>query len=303
MNKLAVFPKGFFDDLVARRMPLARWLDLAATLEVDGVELYSHFLESLETPYVRQLRREIEARGLCAPMMCNSPDFTQPDPAAREAEVARTRRMLEVTAELGGGFCRVLSGQARPGLAEDEALGWVIDCLERLVPDAERAGVTMVLENHYKDGRWQYPELAQGTRRYLRVLDGVPSPWLRAQYDPSNALVAGDDPYELLERVLPRLATMQASDRYLEGGSVADLRRMDADPQHGYARFIKHGVIGRGLIDYDRVFSILARAGYGGWVSIEDGEGPTIEQGMANLRASVAFLRGKLAHYFGASKP
>jgi hypothetical protein len=33
-------------------------------------------------------------------------------------------------------------------------------------------------------------------------------------------------------------------------------------------------------------------------VSIEDGEGPTIEEGQANLRASARFLRGKLAQHF-----
>ena len=44
-------------------------------------------------------------------MFCNSPDFTQPDPAERKKEVERTREMFRVTAELGGKFCRVLSGR------------------------------------------------------------------------------------------------------------------------------------------------------------------------------------------------
>ncbi len=298
MPTLSVFPKGFFGDLVERRMSIGRWIDLAATLEIDGIEMYPQFLESLDTPTLRRVRAQAETRGLAIPMMCNSPDFTWPDSAARAAEVARARRMLEVTAELGGRYCRVLSGQNRPGLDEAETLGWVTDALAALVPHAEKTGIVMCLENHYKDGLWQYAEWAQGTRRYLAVLGAVDSPWLKAQYDPSNAIVAGDDQYELLDRVLPRLATMQASDRTLEGGGAADLRRLDADPQHGYAKLVKHGVIGRGLNDYDRIFATLAAAGYRGWVSIEDGEGPTIEEGMANLRASVTFLRGKLAQHF-----
>ncbi len=299
LPKLAVFPKGFFDDLVAGKMTLETWLRLAATLEVDGVELYPRFFSSLESSHLRTVRRQMEGLGLVMPMMCNSPDFTQADPAARTAEVVRTRQMLEVTAELGGSWCRVLSGQNRPGLEEKETLGWVIACIESLIPDAERTGVKMVIENHYKDGLWEFPEWAQSAERYLAVLDGVRSPWLGAQYDPSNAIVAGDDQYDLLERMLPRLITMQASDRYLEGGVLSDLKRMDRDPQHGYARLVKHGVIGQGLNDYDRIFGILSRAKYGGWVSIEDGEGPTVEQGMANLRDSVLFLRGKLQRYFG----
>jgi sugar phosphate isomerase/epimerase len=57
-------------------------------------------------------------------------------------------------------------------------------------------------------------------------------------------------------------------------------------------------VIGEGLNDYDRIFETLAAAGYRGWISIEDGEGPTIAEGLANLSRSVAFLRGQFAQHF-----
>ena len=58
-------------------------------------------------------------------------------------------------------------------------------------------------------------------------------------------------------------------------------------------------VIGKGLNDYDRIFGTLAKAGYAGWVSIEDGEGPTVEIGLDNLRQSAKFLREKFAKHFG----
>src|SRR5579862_5832279 len=217
MPRLAAFPKGFFDAIVERRMTVFEWIDHAATLELDGAELYPKFLDSFDSAYLKKVRAAASAKGLELPMFCNSPDFTQPDPADRTREVERTREMFRVTAELGGKYCRVLSGQNRPGLKEEEALKWVIDCLWRLEPHAKAAGVVMCMENHYKDGLWQYPEFAQSHRRYLTILDGVNSPWLKAQYDPSNAIVAGEDAYELLDRVMPRVATMQASDRYLDG--------------------------------------------------------------------------------------
>jgi sugar phosphate isomerase/epimerase len=280
-------------------MSLFEWLALAAGLDLDGVELYPRFFASLEPAYLNEVRHALTDNGLQMPMLCNSPDFTQPDPADRAREVEAARRIIGLTAELGGSYCRVLSGQDRPGLDAQAALGWVIDALASLVRDAAAAGVVLVIENHYKDGLWLYPEFAQSHRRYFAILDAVDSPWLRVQYDPSNAIVAGEDQYDLLERVLPRVATVQASDRYLEGGTIEDLRRRAADPSHGYAPFLKHGVIGRGLNDYDRIFATLARAGWDGWVSIEDGEGGTLEEGMANLRDSAAFLRAKLARHFG----
>jgi len=298
MPRLAAFPKGFFDAIITRRMTVFQWIELAGRLELEGAELGPKFLDSFESSYLARVRKEAQVRGLELPMLCHSPDFTQPDPADRRREVAHTKDLFRVTAELGGKYCRVLSGQNRPGLEEKEALGWVIDCLWELEPHAKAAGVLMCMENHYKDNLWTYPEFAQSHRRYLAILDAVDSPWLKAQYDPSNAIVAGEDQYALLDRVLPRMATMQASDRYLEGGTIDDLRTYARDPQHGYAKIVKHGVIGNGLNDYDRIFGTLARAGYSGWVSIEDGEGPTVEIGMENLRMSAQFLRGQLAKHF-----
>lgn len=297
--KLAAFPKGFFDALVAEEMPLFEWLDLAATLDVDGVELYSGFFKSLERDYINKVDARLSDLGLEMPMLCHSPDFTQADPKARQAEVDRTRRMMDLTATLGGKYCRVLSGQRRPEIREDEGMAWVIESIEALLPHAEKTGVVLTLENHYKDGTWQYPEFAQSMDRFLRILNAVSSPWLKVQYDPSNAVVAGDDPYELLEKVVARVATMHASDRYLEGGDIEDLKRLDKDPQHGYAPMLRHGVIGEGMNDFDRIFKTLVDADFSGWVSIEDGEGDTIEEGMENLRKSVLFLRNKMNQYFG----
>jgi sugar phosphate isomerase/epimerase len=296
--RLAAFPKGFFAAIVEGRMSVFEWIELAGELDVDGVELYPRFLEAFDSRYLARVRAEAERRGLAVPMMCHSPDFTQPDADARRREVERSREILKVTAELGGGHCRVLSGQNRPGLREEEATEWVVESLCALADDAEAEGVVMCLENHYKDGLWQYPEFAQSSRRYLAILDAVDSPWLKAQYDPSNAVVAGEDQYALLARVLPRVATVHASDRYLQGGTLEDLRNLDRDPRTGYAEYVQHGVIGQGLNDYDRIFSMLADAGYTGWVSIEDGEGPTIAVGMENLRRSVSFLRASIARHF-----
>ena len=63
---------------------------------------------------------------------------------------------------------------------------------------------------------------------------------------------------------------------------------------------LTHGVIGQGLNDYDRILSTLAKAGFDGWISIEDGEGPTVPIGMDHLHRSVRFLRERIARHFTA---
>jgi sugar phosphate isomerase/epimerase len=113
-------------------------------------------------------------------------------------------------------------------------------------------------------------------------------------YDPSNAYIAGDDPLELLRRVSHRVVTMHASDRFLVEGTLEDLRREEGGAA-GYAKRLRHGEIGKGLNDYDAIFTELKSKGFNGWISIEDGV-----DGFDQLERSVAFVRAKIAQYWPA---
>ena len=124
------------------------------------------------------------------------------------------------------------------------------------------------------------------------LVDKIRDPSFGVNYDPSNTYLAGEDPVELLKRISERVVTMHASDRYLTEGTMEDLRREEMDAA-GYAKRLKHGEIGKGLNDYDAIFSELKRVGFDGWISIEDGV-----DGMEQLERSVAFLRKKMAAYW-----
>jgi len=293
MVKLAALPKCFMDELcVTRSMTVFEWIDLAAQLPVDGVEMYNLFLSEMTPGYLERVRARLDERGLMMPMMCYSPDFTLPDPAARREEVEKAKRVMRVTAALGGGFCRVLSGQRRPEVRRDQGISQVVECIEALLPSAEELGLTLTLENHYKDNYWTYPEFAQSSDIFCEILERVPSPLLAVNYDPSNAIIAGEDPIELLQKVKSRVVTMHASDRTLRPGyTLADLHAQENAV--GYASVLQHGEIGKGLNDFGAIFGILRDAGFDGWISIEDGV-----NGMDELRRSAEFLRLKMEEFW-----
>ena len=292
--KLAAFPKCFMDQLcVDHTMTLFEWIELAATLGVDGLEFYSGFLPD-DRAFLDEVKSALESHGLAMPMLCCSPDFTQPDPALLSAEVEREKRMIELTAFFGGRYCRVLSGQRRPGLDRKDGVAQVVRVIRSLLPFAEQNDIVLTMENHYKDNYWEFPEFAQKMDVFTEIVDRIESPWFGVNYDPSNAILAGEDPLELLERVKYRVVTMHASDRYLKSGTLEDLRR--EENAAGYAARLAHGVIGKGMNDYDKIFSILNAVGFQSWISIEDGM-----NGMGDLRESTQFLREKIDLHFGKS--
>jgi len=280
-------------------MSVFDWIEMARELDADGLEMYEGFFTSLEPDYLDTVGGAIQSVGFAMPMLCCSPDFTQPDPDARKRAVEHEARMIEVTRRLGGpgAVCRVLSGQRYPEVTREQGLSWVAECIHTLLPVARENGIILGLENHYKDGFWRYPEFAQKQDVFLELLEmiGVRDVF-GVQYDPSNAIVAGDDPIVLLRTVADRVVSMHASDRYLAEGATLDALRQ-SDGTIGYSPDLRHGVTGKGLNDYDAIFRILADHGYKGWISIEDGM-----NGMEEMAESLAFLRRMCARYFPGTR-
>jgi sugar phosphate isomerase/epimerase len=290
--RISVFPKCWFDELVDGRRSFEGWIRQAATLGGEGVEHYDGFFRSFAPADVDPILRAMEETGQVTSMLCFSPDFTHPDAGERAKQVERQKAAIDLTARLGARHCRTLSGQRYPGLSRADGIARTVEGIQRSLEHAERRGVVLCLENHYKDGTWRYPEFAQPEDIFLEILGRVDSSWLGVQYDPSNATVGGYDPIRFLERVKDRVVTVHASDRYLAPGtSLADLSTQDGSA--GYAAALKHGETGTGLNDYDAIFRILAGAGFDGWISIEDGM-----DGLDELRRSAEFLKGKRGVYF-----
>ncbi|MBL4576226.1 MAG: TIM barrel protein [Opitutaceae bacterium] len=293
MAKLAAFPKAWMDQLcVDGSMSLREWIELSGKLDIDGLEFYCDFLDLKDSRDWSMYRSMVEDQGRSIPMLCCSPDFTHPDKTFRQVQVDKEKGWIDMCAAFGGRFCRVLSGQRRPEVSREDGILYAVECIESCLPHAVERGITLTLENHYKDNYWSYPEFAQRMDVFCDLVDRLESPSFGVNYDPSNTILAGEDPLELLEKIKSRVVTMHASDRFLLEGSIEDLRKEEMDSV-GYAERLSHGEIGQGLNDYDAIFNRLIEVGFNGWVSIEDGV-----DGFEQMQRSVSFLRQKMALYW-----
>lgn len=290
--RVASFPKGFFHELIARNsMTIEDWIRRAPSLGIEGVELYPAFLDGTDSAALARLRNVATDVGIALPMMCSSPDFIDPAPGAWGEAVRYMHEMIDIMDELSAPSswrsARVLSGQAWPEVPEDEGIARAVEGIEAVLGHAASKNVYLVMENHYKDGLWSYPEFAQKQAVFLAIIDKIDSPYFGVNFDPSNAIVAGEDPLTLLDRVAGRVVSMHASDRSLRSGYTID--DLKSHRGAGYPDALCHGIVGQGLNDYPAIFTRLAAEGFTGWISIEDGERGG-EDGFADIAASADYL-------------
>lgn len=297
--KISVFPKGEADAIVIHKtLTVFEWLDSVSTLPIDGVELYSRMFFGQDDSFVGQVGEVLDRHNLVMPMLCASPDFTHPSYDQRQQEIDQQAQMMRAAHSISGPgvAVRVLSGQRHPGVSDEQGIDWAAEAITSLLPLAKELDIVLALENHYKDGMWEFPEFAQRKKLFLELIGRIDDRvHFGVQYDPSNAIVAGEDSVEFLTDVIGDMVTMQASDRSLApGASLADLAQSDGTI--GYSPLLQHSVIGTGLNDYDAIFQTLWNNGYNGWISIEDGI-----NGLDDMRRSVEFLVQARDTYFHGS--
>ena len=126
---LSCLPVSFFTDIIAGRMSLAEWAAMGARLGLDAIDLSILLLRDRSSAAVTAARNAIAAEGMRVAMVTSYPDFTYPDPAQRERELAMEQEVVEVAAGLGASLVRVTTGQAHPETRREEGIAWAVDGL------------------------------------------------------------------------------------------------------------------------------------------------------------------------------
>ena len=287
--KISAFPKCYLDTIAgARTMSVFDWIDMARSLDADGLEMYDGFFTSLDGPYLDSVGEAIRngrVRHADAVLLARFHQsrcrWPQTGHRARNGHDRRDAPAGWPRAGVPGAERAALSrGAARTGARVG---GRVHQPMSARRPRARhRPGTGEPLQGRLlevprvrpEEGRFSRPARrhsgAPSFRRAIRSLQR------RGRRRRSGRFAAA---------VADRVVSMHASDRYLaEGASLDDLRQTDGTS--ATRPNLRHGVTGKGLNDYDSIFRILAEHDYQGWISIEDGM-----NGMEEMAESLAFLR------------
>jgi len=266
--QLSCLPVSFFSDIITSRMTVAEWARMGAALGLDGVDLSILFVPDRSPKAVAALRRDIEAAGIRVVMVTSYPDFTHPDPAQRAKELQLEEEVFNVAAGLGAKYVRVTDGQAHPETGREEGIAWAVEGLSRLVERVRDSGVVPVFENHAKPGAWQYTDFSQSPDIFLEIVRQTEGIGLGINFDTGNAAAYADDPLALLQAVTLRVVTVHAADTAVKGE-------------------LRHVLLGTGVTPFPELFEHLVRAGWDGWICMEEAS----YQGRAGVEKAARFVR------------
>jgi sugar phosphate isomerase/epimerase len=249
--KLSCLPVSLYPELTAKTKTLPDWFEFAARLGLDGADLSIVHLESRETAYLQEVRRQAGDLGLQITMMVTYADFTHPDGGERQRQLDEIKQLTQVAAHLGAQYMRVTAGQAHPGVERAEGIEWAVAGLLGSLDAAAEAGVTLTYENHTKGYGWTYNDFSQPTAIFLEIMRRTEGSELKLLFDTANTVATGDDPLPVLDEVKHRVAAIHAND-------VA---------RWGAYEPVVHGT---GVAPILSIYQKMVAAGFDGWISVEE---------------------------------
>ncbi|TFG61332.1 MAG: sugar phosphate isomerase/epimerase [Spirochaetales bacterium] len=230
-----------------KRMNYADFLRRAVELKVDGVSLETCFFDSFDEVYLKSLKEIIDKGNLETVVAWGHPDGYE---GGKKPEAFEDLKKHFKTCEILGTSVMRIVGSSLAFRHEDHKtqIGKLSKILKSPAAMAADHGVKLAMENHFD---FNADEI-------LEILDGVSSNSMGVTFDTANALRIGEKPEDFAEKLKGRIFATHTKDcAPLYGGDPADWSFFASVP------------VGKGIINFPSVLTILEKNGYKGLLAIE----------------------------------
>ena len=216
-------------------MTLEQFIDFAAGLPIDAVELTSYYFAKSTPEYLAALKGRCTRLGLDVSGSAVGNNFCVTDPAKLESELDNVRTWIENTARLGGKTVRIFAGTLATGQNEREAVARCVTAIQKACDHAAKFGVYLALENH--------GGITSTAEQLLGIVKAVQHDWFGVNVDTGNFHT--EDPYADLAKIAPYAVNVQVKTEITPKGG----KKQDAD--------------------LGKLVGILRDANYRGYVALE----------------------------------
>lgn len=216
-------------------MTLDGFIDLAASMPFDAVELTEYYFSETSARYLAQLKGRCTRLGLDVSGTAIRTDFCINDGTRLKQQIDHAKRWIEHTSRLGGKTMRIFGGAVARGDTEERARRQCIDAIQEVCDHAGQFGVYCALENH--------GGITGTSEQMLALVRTIKSDWFGVNLDTGNFRTK--NPYADLERLVPYAVVVQMKTEITREGQKAE------------------------EADLKRLFQMLRTANYRGYVVLE----------------------------------
>jgi sugar phosphate isomerase/epimerase len=216
------------------QMTLEDFILKAVELRLDAVDMTLYYLKSTDAAYLDGLRHLAYENAVAFSGAACGASMVQADAAKRADVLEQIKKWVDVTDRLGASHLRVFAGPLPAGVRLQQAVDWVVETMKAASDYSAAKGIALGVEDH--------AGITQNADVCLEIMERVGSPYARINLDITNFIA------------------MATQDVYAQIAACASYAHVTHIRDH----FPDHTPV-----DMDRVWRILAEAGFRGTMSVE----------------------------------
>jgi sugar phosphate isomerase/epimerase len=230
---------SFNKFLSDKEVDLFDMLRFCAQHNFDAIDPTGYYFPGYPTPppneFINEFKREAFLLGLDISGTGVRNDFANPDPVARETDIEHIKQWIEVAAKLGSPNLRIFAGtNSHEGFTRDQVFKWMSQDIRKCCDYGKEFGVIVALQNHN-----DFIKTADDVDRIFEMVD---SDWLGLNLDIGS--YRKGDPYAEIEKNIMKAVTWQIKENVWINGKEAP-------------------------VDLKKLFQIIKKAGYRGYLPLE----------------------------------
>jgi sugar phosphate isomerase/epimerase len=246
--KLGCMSLSYKDQFRDGTIDLPGFIDKAYEMRLDGIDIHTRAFASTDPDYLRDIRMRCLRRGLAISYIGVSNNFGKPKEEL-PGVVQDVKDWIDVAVFMGIPLIRVFAAWVPEGEPEEQVWERMIPCFKEVAAYGQEKGIVLGLHNH------NHGCITGTGEEVMRILDEVDNPYLShildtGQYkgSPGSSGQRGtEDPsynfYGSIELTAPKAIHVRAKIYRIATGEEA-------------------------WLNYPRIFDILKRVDYNGWVSM-----------------------------------
>lgn len=259
------------------RWTYEQFINRAEELGVDGVNLETCFLPSIEEDYILKLKKLLDEYKMERVLAWGHPDGLEA--GTNKEAIDDLRRFFEPTKKIGTDILRIVGSSLKfRDEPHEPQLKRLTKILKEVAEEAESYNLKLAYENH----------IDYTSDEILGLIEKVDSESLRVNFDTGNALRMFEDPVEAARKLAPYTVATHIKD--LSPIKYNKFYNTRGRPKDWF--FWASVPVGDGIIDIPAIVDVLHDSGYEGVYAVEI---DCLKEGYENedkaVEKSVKYLR------------